>query len=69
MIEVWKNMKFQNQQGFLWILLRLNRLIKEKKPGAEHGRIKLVLVFQSKQEKKRKEPYSAKENFSNAKFL
>ena len=37
--------------------------------GEEYGRIELVLVFGSKQQKKRKEPYSAKENFSNAKFL
>ena len=29
--------------------------------GAEYRQIELVLVFQSKQEKKRKEPYSAKE--------
>ena len=43
-------------------------VLRRKKTGTEYGRIGPVLVFQLKQENKRKDFYSAKEN-SNAKFL
>ena len=62
-------MPFQNERGVQWILLRRTRLKKQKKTGPEFGRVELVLVFWTKQQKKRKEPHTAKENLFNAKFL